>query len=102
MPSAGRSGVQVIRVDPRIRPPDYGTAHWNTAMRSREAGKDKAYSPDLNPIEKMFSKLKGLLRTTAARTVDGVVEAMGEALQAMAPKDFEGWFRSCGYCYKQS
>lgn len=58
-----------------------------------------AYSPDLNPIEKMFSKLKTLLRTAAARTVDAVVEAMGVALRAMTPEDFAGWYRSCGYCY---
>jgi transposase len=40
-----------------------------------------AYSPDLNPIEKMFSKLKTYLRKAAERTVDGLYEAMGEGLQ---------------------
>ena len=56
-----------------------------------------AYSPDLNPIEKMFSKLKASLRQAAARTVDRLYEAMGEALRSVTHQDIAGWFRSCGY-----
>ena len=56
-----------------------------------------AYSPDLNPIERMFSKLKAWLRSAAARTVAGLIEAMGEALQAVRPGDILGWFRRSGY-----
>ena len=56
-----------------------------------------AYSPDLNPIEPLFSKLKGLLRSAAARTVDAVIEAMGEALRAVRPGDILGWFGHSGY-----
>ena len=56
-----------------------------------------AYSPDLNPIEQLFSKLKGLLRSAAARTVDAVIEAMGEALRAVRPSDILGWFGHSGY-----
>jgi transposase len=56
-----------------------------------------AYSPDLNPIEAMFSKLKETLRSAAARTVDGLIAAMGEALQAIRSADLLGWFRHCGY-----
>lgn len=56
-----------------------------------------AYSPDLNPIERLFSKLKAWLRSAAARTVDGLVEAMGEALQAVRPGDILGWFGHSGY-----
>ena len=55
------------------------------------------YSPDLNPIEKMFSKLKSRLRTAAARTFDGLIEAMGQALRAVTAGDIKGWFESCGY-----
>ena len=55
------------------------------------------YSPDLNPIEKMFSKLKTYLRTAAARTVDGLYEAMGDGLRTVIEQDIVGWFRSCGY-----
>jgi len=56
-----------------------------------------AYSPDLNPIEQLFSKLKGLLRSAAARTVDAVIEAMGEALRAVRLEDIQGWFSHSGY-----
>jgi transposase len=56
-----------------------------------------AYSPDLNPIEQLFSKLKGLLRSAAARTVDAVIEAMGDALRAIRPGDILGWFGHSGY-----
>ena len=42
-----------------------------------------AYSPDLNPIEKLFSKFKGLMRSVAARTVEGLIDAMGDALRAI-------------------
>jgi|SRR5215210_603448 len=53
-----------------------------------------AYSPDLNPIEEAFSKVKGRLRKAAARTREALlVEAMGEALSAVTPRDAErdGW-----------
>jgi len=61
-----------------------------------------AYSPDLNPIEKLFSKLKAHLRATATRTVQGVIAAMGTGLRAIRQRDIAGWFRSCGYRYDQS
>jgi transposase len=54
------------------------------------------WSPDLIPIEKMFSKVKGALRTLAARTTEKVVGAMGAALERVCSKDILGWFRSCG------
>lgn len=56
-----------------------------------------AYSPDLNPIEKMFSKLKAWLRKAKARTIDGLIEAMGDALRGVRPGDILGWFRHSGY-----
>lgn len=56
-----------------------------------------AYSPDLNPIERMFSKLKAWLRSAKARTIDGLIEAMGDALRAVRPADVLGWFRHSGY-----
>ena len=56
-----------------------------------------AYSPDLNPIEKMFSKLKTFLRKAAARTVERLHGAIGDALRSMTHQDIAGWFRSCGY-----
>ena len=59
------------------------------------------YSPDLNPIEKMFSKVKESLRAAAARTVDGLVDAIGTALRSVTNRDILGWFGSCGYRYTQ-
>ena len=56
-----------------------------------------AYSPDLNPIERLFSKLKAWLRKAKARTVDALVAAMGEALRAVRPGDIAGWFAHSGY-----
>jgi transposase len=55
------------------------------------------YSPDFNPIENMWSKVKASLRKAAARTFDAVVDAVGEALLAVTPDDCEGYFRHCGY-----
>jgi hypothetical protein len=56
-----------------------------------------AYSPDLNPIERLFSKLKAWLRRAKARTIDALIAAMGEALRAIRPGDIVGWFGHSGY-----
>jgi transposase len=55
------------------------------------------YSPDFNPIEEAFSKLKGLLRKTEARTREGLIEAMGRALDAVSAQDARGFFEHSGY-----
>jgi transposase len=60
------------------------------------------YSPDYTPIEEMYSKVKGILRSAAARTTDAVYEAMGMALRAVCPSDIRGWFKHCGLCATQS
>ena len=59
------------------------------------------YSPDLTPIEEMWSKVKGWLRSAAARTTEAVYDAMGAALRAVCPEDILGWFKSCGLCATQ-
>jgi transposase len=51
------------------------------------------YSPDLSPIEELFSKIKELLRTVGARTVTAVMEALGIALTLVTPSDIQGWFQ---------
>jgi len=58
-----------------------------------------AYSPDFNPIEKMWSKVKALLRSAEARTPDELVAAIGDALAKVTAKDALGWFVSCGYSF---
>ncbi len=55
------------------------------------------YSPDLNPIEEAFSKVKHVLRKIAARTKEALVEAMGAALSAVNAEDARGFFAHCGY-----
>jgi hypothetical protein len=55
------------------------------------------YSPDFNPIEQAFSKVKGILRRAEARTRESLIEAMGPALSAVPAKDARGFFGHCGY-----
>jgi transposase len=55
------------------------------------------YSPDLNPIEQVFAKLKHLLRKAAARTVETVCAAIGEILGAFTPQECANYFRNSGY-----
>jgi len=55
------------------------------------------YSPDLNPIEQVFAKLKALLRTAARRTVDALWRAIGQALDAFSPAECTNYFANAGY-----
>jgi transposase len=55
------------------------------------------YSPDYNPIELAFAKLKAALRKAAARTQAALDQAIREALDAITPTDAQHWFRHCGY-----
>ena len=55
------------------------------------------YSPDLNPIEMAFSKLKGLLRQDPARTVDGLVNRIGTLLDCFLPSECANFFNEAGY-----
>jgi len=54
------------------------------------------YSPDLNPIEKMWSKVKGLLRSAAQRTKETLWDAIGAAIRQVTANDCRGFFGSCG------
>ena len=55
------------------------------------------YSPDLNPIEKAFAKLKAKLRAAAKRTVAELEDYLGEVVDAFGPEECRNYFRSCGY-----
>ena len=55
------------------------------------------YSPDLNPIEQVFAKLKHLLRKAAARTLDTVCGAIGQLLDAFTPQECANYFQNSGY-----
>ena len=58
-----------------------------------------AYSPDLNPIERMWSKVKESLRAAEARTYSDLVDAIGTALAKVTRHDAMHWFASCGYSF---
>jgi transposase len=58
-----------------------------------------AYSPDFNPIEMMWSKIKSFLRSLEARTVSDLITAIGQALARITTKDAVNWFAHCGYSF---
>ena len=60
------------------------------------------YSPDLNPIEKMWSKIKAHLRKIKARTSETLIAAIREALRSVTASDVMGWFQECGYVTTQT
>ncbi|MGZ3297133.1 MAG: IS630 family transposase [Xanthobacteraceae bacterium] len=93
---------------PTLRPGDIVVldnlgSHRGKAVRQliRSAGAKlfflPKYSPDLNPIEQVFAKIKHLIRRTAARTVDAVCAAIGQALQAFTPKECANYLKNSGY-----
>jgi transposase len=55
-----------------------------------------SYSPDFNPIEEAFSKIKDFLRKSEARTREALFEAIGAAISAVTAKDARGFFEHCG------
>ena len=56
-----------------------------------------SYSPDLNPIEEAFSKIKNIVRKIGARTREALDETISEAMSAVTLEDVTGWFTHCGY-----
>jgi transposase len=60
------------------------------------------YSPDLDPIEKMFSKLKEYLRSAGRRTIPELIGAIGDGPRTVTDRDITGWSRSCGNRYGQA
>jgi len=93
---------------PSLRPGDIVVmdnlgAHKNDRTLSliEQAGAEvrflPAYSPDLNPIEMMWSKVKAILRKSQARNHPDLLAAIASALAAITPADALGWFASCAY-----
>jgi transposase len=78
-------------------------SHRGKAVRQaiRQAGAKlfflPKYSPDLNPIELVFSKLKHGLRKAAARSYEAVLAAIGELLGSYSPKECANYVKNCGY-----
>ncbi|RBI71884.1 hypothetical protein DQW77_11155 [Roseovarius sp. TE539] len=87
----------------------YGVApstaiRWDNERRSTgsfapkpQGGDMRSRSPDLNPIEMAFSKLKALLRKAAVRTVTGLWDMIGELVDCFTPQECENYFAACGY-----
>ena len=79
------------------------SVHKNVAARAaiEAAGAEvwylPPYSPDLNPIEKMWSKVKALLRKSKARDPEALFQAIGHAMAKVIQQDVVNWFDSCGY-----
>ena len=93
---------------PTLRPGDIVVmdnlgSHKGKAVREliRSAGAKlfflPKYSPDLNPIEQVFAKLKHLLRKAAARTVEAICTAIGELLDTFSPEECANYFSNSGY-----
>ena len=93
---------------PTLRPGDVVvmdnlSVHKDVAVREMIEAREAslvflpAYSPDFNPIEKMWSKVKESLRGAKARTEQKLLEHIGKALKQVTPQDAKGWFSSCGY-----
>ncbi len=74
--AAAREAIEAVGAELRLLPP---------------------YSPDLNPIEQLFSKLKALLRKAAHRTVEALWEEIGKLLDTFSPQECANYFRSSGY-----
>ena len=60
------------------------------------------YSPDLNPVEQMWSKVKAFLRALKARTLDALVDGIRDGLRLVTSSDAIGWFDHCGYVAMQT
>lgn len=60
------------------------------------------YSPDLSPMELAWSKIKEHLRSAAARTVEGVENALADAADQITKNDAIGWFKHCGFCVNET
>lgn len=93
---------------PKLRPGDVVimdnlSAHKVTGVREgiEAAGASlrylPPYSPDMNPIESCWSKVKQHIRGAEARTVDALIDAVELAIDAVTPQDARGWFGRCGY-----
>ena len=93
-PGARRSREEIMDSLPAHKP---GRVRELIEERGCELLYLPGYSPDYNPIEEAFSKIKGILRRACARTREALLEALGEALSAVSLRDAWGFFEHAGY-----
>lgn len=77
-----------------------GNCFWRTGGdrgRRRAGGVSAPYSPDVNPIEQVFAKLKSLVCSAGQRTVEGLWNLLGQLLDRFPPKECRNDIRHCGY-----
>jgi transposase len=79
--------------------PAHKSAAAEKPIRAKDAGLSflPPYSPDLNPIEMAFAKLKALLRARAVRTIDALWRAIGEICDLFSPQECQNCFDAAGY-----
>jgi len=92
----GRRPGDLVLMDRRCRPTNPAVPAvlpgWGVEVRLLPA-----YSPDCNPIEKAWSKVKEAVRRARPRTAETLSDALGVALRAITPEDIRGWFTHWGY-----
>jgi hypothetical protein len=91
LPRYGRVGQGATRSCSRAKPQGRVYRHKVTPTYL------PSYSPDFNPIEEAFSKIKGILRKAEARSREALLEAIGTAISALSAEDTCGFFEHCGY-----
>jgi transposase len=69
----------------------------NQSLRAARLVYLSPYSPDFNPIEQCWSKIKTFLRKAKARTIEVLLEAIKQALATISEADAQAWFAHCGY-----
>ena len=86
-------------ISPPTKPPSCArpSTRPGSPTRGAHGAALPAYSPDMNPIEQAWSKLKTHLRAKAARTRDALERAIPGALATITPSNAQGWFRKAGY-----
>ncbi len=85
-----------------LKPHEDKTARASVEQAQARVEPLPPYSPDLTPVEKLWSKVKGVLRTVAGRTTAAVFGAMRTAFDLVTLQDIRGWFQSCGLCATQT
>jgi len=86
---------------------DNWTVHHGEEVRSLVEAYDcellylPTYSPDFNPIEHLFAKLKALIKSLRPETIDNLIQAFCEAVKAVTPKQVLSTFEHCGYELEQ-